>query len=88
MSQERPKRAAAVAARVKMVNGHFDLPAQTLTSMGEIRGVVAEAAEKMAASVECNDKYDVGRLIAALDHLQQAKNIACDSLILPHAPPQ
>lgn len=88
MSQERPKRAVAVAARVKMVNGQFDLPAQTLKSMGEIREAVAETAEKIAASVERNEKHDIGRLIAALDHLQQAKNIACDSLILPHAPPQ
>jgi hypothetical protein len=81
-------RNAAVHARVSMINGRFDLPERTPPALNLVREAVADAAEKVTSAVEGAETHDTGRLIAALDLLQQAKNVACDALILPHAPKQ
>lgn len=73
-----------VAKRVAMINGRFDLPPATLEAMATMRAAFdacARAVEQTATGVE----RDTGRLIATMDLLQQAKNVACDAVILPHA---
>ena len=75
-----------VAKRVAMINGYFDLPDDTIQSMKRVR----EASVEYAKELQCIFKYagvnvDTGRAIAAIDHVQQTKNIACDALILPFA---
>ena len=82
-----PTRVDAGDARAAMINGNFTLPEQTLKSMKRIREVTAQAADEINKILK-SDNHDVGRRIAALDHLQQVKNIACDSLILPHYVPE
>jgi hypothetical protein len=82
------KRNAALEARVALIDGQFDLPDTAIKSMKTIRASVAVCARNIADA--CYDagegKYDVGRAIAALDGLQQVKDTACVSIILPHAP--
>lgn len=73
-----------IAARVAMINGWFDLPASTVDGMKEIRVAVEECAKKIKDVFEREGK-DTGRGIATIDLLQQAKNTACDALILPYA---
>ncbi len=73
-----------IEARVAMVNGWFELPEQTKQDMTDVRA----AAEQFAKSLEQvykRAKHDKGRAIASIDAVQQAKNIACDALILAHA---
>lgn len=77
--------AQAVRVSVLMVNGMFDLPEEAKHAMGQVRAIFAQCAADIAAvcgGVQC----DTGRLIATLDLVQQAKNTACDAVILPHAP--
>jgi len=75
----------AVEARVEMINGMFDLPDATREAMKHVRAATETAARAVRAAVEAAPAHDKGRLIAALDALQAAKNVACDALILPHA---
>ena len=70
--------------RVEMINGQFDLPGDSVEGMKEIRIAVSLCARTIHESFK-KRKVDIGRAIAAMDSLQQAKNIACDALILPHA---
>lgn len=90
--------AAAIDARLALINGNFPLPAETVQAMREIRVAISDAAASIDVSIRGKKrsadeavetparivKYDVGRLIAALDLLQQAKDVACAALILPH----
>ena len=89
-------RAAAVANRINMINGWFEMDdghteeearnqaiEKNKARMNAVREAVSDAAHKVADAVE-EGKHDMGRLIAAIDTLQQAKNIACDAIILPH----
>lgn len=90
--------AAAIDARLALINGTFPLPAETTQVMGEIRAAISDAAASIDVSIRGKKrsadepiestarivKYDVGRLIAALDLLQQAKDVACAAVILPH----
>ncbi len=79
-------RAAAIAGRVDLVSGNFNVPEKTTEALKQIHVATAEMAEKIASTVESADAHDIGRLIAALDQLQQVKNTACDALTLPHVP--
>jgi hypothetical protein len=72
-------------ARVEMINGRFDLPKETLEAMDQIRKATETASREIHRAATLVPKYDKGRLIATMDLLQQAKNTACDALILPHA---
>ncbi len=80
-------RLAAVAARVALVNGAYVPFGKSMVVIERINEASAEYAEKIAALIESVD-YDTGRLIAALDHVQLVKTIACDAVILPHTPKQ
>lgn len=70
----------AISLRLDMIDGTFDLDSETTAYMATTRKAIAELAKSLAASAPST--CDVGRLIAAIDHLQQAKNILCDSAIL------
>ena len=84
-SKKRPI-ADPVAARVALIDGQFDLPAENLQAMRDVRAAVAECAKKIQQAVEKKaKKNDKGRLIHAMDLLQQAKDTACVSCILPYA---
>lgn len=76
-----------VQRRVEMINGRFDLPAETVKAMEQIR-VATEVCARAIQSATADVQVDTGRLIATMDMLQQAKNVACDAVILPHAKPK
>lgn len=73
-----------VTKRVEMINGRFDLPQETIQAMNDIRQAVDQCARSIQTATS-KVETDTGRLIATMDLLQQAKNVACDSIILPHA---
>lgn len=73
----------AIDARVAMVNGNFNLPDSTPKALASIREILAKAATDLKKAIQ-EEEYNVGCIIAAMDLLQQAKNKACDGLILPH----
>ena len=87
--QQQKKRSRAdvtIDARVAVIDGMFDLPNGTKDRFTAIRGAIQRAAAEVAEAVRGAGEggYDVGRLVAALDLMQQAKDTACVSLILPH----
>ena len=73
----------AINARVKLINGYFDLPADTPPYMKAVREAISGAAQKIQAALPA--AYDAGRVIAGLDKLQEAKDTLCVAAILPHA---
>ena len=86
-AQTQPARLPAVAARIDMVAERpFPLPDATLQAVDRIRAITGNAARDLVTAIEGANAYDTGRLIAALDHLQQTKHIACDAVTLPHHP--
>jgi hypothetical protein len=86
-----------VEARMLLINGDFHLPDENKAGMKEIGKALEDAAVRIhavakklpCAGVSKDGKplpgYDTGRLIAALDTIQHAKDIACVSFILPYA---
>lgn len=70
----------AIVLRKDMIDGKFDLDENTTAFMKLVREKLAQAAAEIVdgAPATC----DVGRLIAALDAIQHAKNLLCDSSIL------
>lgn len=47
---------------------------------------IDQCSERILQTLELLDvRYDVGRIIATMDLLQQAKNVACDAVVLPLA---
>lgn len=88
--------ADAVRARLELVNGTFALSDATKAGMTTACTVLSSAAEAIVVDLVARGllnpaspvqtQVDVGRLIAALDTLQAAKNLFCDALTLPHAP--
>jgi len=73
----------SINARVAIINGTFELPPSTPKAMATVREILAKAAEDLKAVI-ISEKHDIGRVIATMDLLQQAKDTACASLILPH----
>jgi hypothetical protein len=72
----------SVNARVKLINGNFALPDDVSPFMKLVRETLSEAAQRITDQLP--NTVDPGRLIAALDQLQIAKNMFCDAAILPH----
>ena len=82
-------------ARVELINGLFDLPSESSEAMKQIRAIVATCAQDLKVVFDSLTKskeagspppgYDMGRAIAAIDLLQQVKDVACVSILLPHA---
>ena len=62
----------AIAARVALINGQFSLEDDQIAFMGRARTILSEAARQIVESLP--DHYDVGRTIAALDMVQNAKD--------------
>ena len=76
----------ALRSRVALINGHFDLPADVKKAMDNIRLAISEAAVAVHKTCTASGiKFDAGRLIHAIDLMQQAKDTACVALILPFA---
>ncbi|QJX71203.1 hypothetical protein F-liban_455 [Faustovirus] len=75
-----------IEARAKLVNGNFTLPDTTLVALRRIREACGELAQQLLEISRSVDlKVDTGRMIAAMDMVQQTKDTACVSVILPHA---
>lgn len=72
--------AETIQIRVDMLNGSFDLDPETLAFMKLSRETIAAAADTLNKARPQN--ANVGRFIAAIDHLQQTKNLFCDAVIL------
>lgn len=73
------------AARVALINGQFSLEDDQIAFMGRARTILSEAARQIVESLP--DHYDVGRTIAALDMVQNAKDAFCVAAILPQYKP-
>jgi hypothetical protein len=77
----------AIDAKLDMINGRFDLPEETVEAMKLIRESLSEVANKVRDNLDQKGiKYDVGTMIRFVALIQDAKNLACDAIILPHAP--
>lgn len=70
----------AVQLRVDMINGQFETSAETTAFMRTVRAEIAAVAKRLSETAP--ETCDTGRFIAALDLLQQAKNVLCDSALL------
>jgi hypothetical protein len=75
----------ALEKRVEMVNGYFDLSAETLQAMKDVRAASEAYARALHEIFKRGLPVDTGRAIATIDHVQLCKNMACDALILPNA---
>lgn len=76
----------AISARARLINGNFALPDETITAMREIRAACSDLGTRLeAVAKSVGVSVDIGRMIAALDLVQQVKDVACVALILPHA---
>jgi hypothetical protein len=74
-----------IEARVDMINGYFPLPGGTVEAMKTVRAAADVFARALLQVSKEVSVVDTGRMIAAIDLIQQTKNVACDSLILPYA---
>lgn len=76
----------AIEKRVDLITAYYDpLPPTVSPAMKKIRAACGEAAQKIHEAVKEAGDYDVGRVIHAMDLLQQVKNCAVDGIIMPHA---
>jgi len=80
----------ALYQRAAMINHRFStVPEASFVSAEAVRtamGTTAEIMLQVTAKLNARGGVDVGRVIAALDQLQAAKNTFIDSIILPHGP--
>lgn len=66
--------------RADMIDGRFELSDESVKFMAQAREVLGQAGEDLLAAAPAHT--DVGRLTAALDALQHAKNLFCDAVII------
>ncbi len=74
----------AIKARCEMFVTRYEATAKEATAKDMIREAAEEFAitvTRMLSQVDC----DTGRAIAALDLIQQAKNVAIDAIVLKQA---
>jgi hypothetical protein len=87
--QQQTKRVRAedpVDARVELVLGEFELPAETKIAINAVCHAADAYARALTTVAKIDGvKIDKGRLIAALDAVLHSKEIACAALKLPHA---
>ena len=69
-----------IKLRVDFLNGTFDLEDDTKAFMNMARFEIETAARKIYEGRP--KKFDYGRFVAAMDAMQHAKNLFCDSAIL------
>ncbi len=75
----------AIKARFELLNQRVDLPQHSRDAQDKIRNAAKAYANAILSAIEPGTVMkDTGRIIAALDLIQQSKNCACDALILPH----
>jgi len=72
-----------IARRVSMVAWCGDLPEDTADAIIQVRLLSSRYAWDLQAAFK-RAKVDVGRAIAAIDHVQQTHHLAVDALTLPH----
>ena len=80
------KRNPLIAAHVEMIDGRFDLSADTIASMNKIRKAAADNAREVEKAFYEAGHYDEKSAIDAIRLIQAQKNMACDALILPFCP--
>jgi hypothetical protein len=73
----------ALEERVLLIDGQFTHP--NADRLKELRAVFAKCAQDVARICKGDPNVNVGRVIAAVDLLQQAKDTACCALLLPYA---
>lgn len=85
MSDTKRKRVDPVDIRVAAMNTKLRMPMSVDVSLGKIRALIQECAKQVADTVRDSDNgdFDMGRLIHTMDLMQQAKDTASMSLILP-----
>ncbi len=85
MEEAKKSASPAVDQRLALLNNAFTLSAETERAMERVRVAVAICAKEIA-NIVGSLPHDTGRLIAALDSLQAAKNLAEHSLLLQRVP--
>lgn len=70
----------AVKLRVEMIDENFDLGEEELKFIKLSRELISELADKLSKA--CPTNANVGRFIAAIDHLQQTKYLVSDAVTL------
>lgn len=75
----------ALEARLLTIDGTFKH--SNGAAMALLRGIFARAGRDAVAILRSAGKFDYGRAIHMADLLQQAKDTACVSLLLPYAEP-
>ncbi len=69
-----------VKLRIDFLNGTFDLEDDTKAFMNMARSEMETAARKIDQGRP--KEFDYGRWVAAVDAMQHAKNLFCDSAII------
>jgi hypothetical protein len=69
-----------------MVNGMFSLPSENVEAMKKIRVIFQKAIDDYLDVVDALEVRHEGTVTRTLQTIQQAKNIGCDSVILPFGP--
>lgn len=91
--------ADAVRCRLELLNGSTPPPHSAASeAVSSVCEVISGAAETIVADLVARGLFDpatpvqknidVGRLIAAIDTLHEAKNLFCNAIFLAHAPKQ
>lgn len=70
----------AIALRRDLINGQFDLEPGTTDFMRGAREELARAAKTIVDALPAN--ADIGRVIAFLDKLQDAKDAVCAAAVI------
>lgn len=72
---------------VSLINGQFDLPEGTGDKFNVIREELQNACKAVVDVVRSSGdgNWDYGTLVRVTQLLQEAKDVACQALILPHA---
>lgn len=73
----------AINARVELINGQFNIPDDAVEYVKLVREAISEAARKIRDGLP--KTFDVGRIVAGMDKLQEARDTLCAASILPHA---
>lgn len=77
-----------LAARVELIDDNVELPPDrsSQAAMRAFTESISDAAKEIEGYLSRHPqvKYDMGRMIHAIDLLQQANNTACAAVKLPH----
>lgn len=80
-------RHATIDDYVEMLDGNFPLADGCSEAMGAVRAAIAEASKKLKQCYDTPGLYiDEDAALRSIQLLQQAKDVACQAIILPNAP--